>query len=126
MNRIHRWLFGVALACFAAGVVVGRAWPELMAFLHGPEWHRDGEFDLLRRYVERYDLDAEQTRYLHAVLAEVRSEREKIFSDPQNLPPELRSRYETALRRTDRLIYEILDERQREKYRADNQPDSPR
>ncbi len=123
MNRVVGWVLAAAVLCFAAGFACGRAWPSLKSLVVGAPAPQDPDAELLARYVDAYGLDAKQVRYLSAILSEMRLEREKIFlSDPQKLPPELRTRYETALRATDKLILEILDERQREKYWADMKP----
>jgi hypothetical protein len=72
-------------------------------------------------------LSSRQADLLRAILVELgERRREIVFSDPQKWPPEMRSQFETAQRRADRLIAEILDPAQRELWRADSQTESRR
>lgn len=127
MTAAQRWVVVVALASFAAGLVVGLTSPAIVSAFSGPAELVDADEQFVREFATRYELSPQQTRLVRAVLTDRRRKREQIlFSDPQRLPPELRSEYESAQRLADQLLYELLDERQQAKYREDARPGSGR
>ncbi len=117
---VRVWILAVGLGSFAAGMVVGSVVPEMLA--------ADREPDVVarnaRRIAERYELTAEQERQLLLVLQEDRRLELEILESAEwdQLPPELRSRWLAAQRRTEQRIRFVLDERQRTLYDRDSRP----
>jgi hypothetical protein len=126
VSRAARWTLLAAACCFLAGLGAGIALPPVtQAFASPSAGDPDAEF--VRLFRERYQLSSRQADLLRAILVELgERRREIVFSDPQKWPPEMRSQFETAQRRADRLIAEILDPAQRELWRADSQTESRR
>jgi hypothetical protein len=114
VKSVAAWLSAVALGAFVAGVACGLAWPVLVA----PATEADPDEAFARRLHETLQLSNRQLALVRAILHDKRDRTVSIMrnSDPQRWPPELRNQYETVMRRTDRLIFEILDPQQRARY----------
>lgn len=115
----------VAATAFSAGVAVGLVVPSALGS------DRTGAPDAVERQVRRYEADfglsERQARLLRAILLEREQRRRSIvLAAPRLWPKELRTQIEQADREADRLIWALLDEEQRRKYRrlqADNDKD---
>ena len=117
MKSVAAWLSAVALGAFVAGVACGLAWPVLAKDL-APSTAPDADEAFAQKLHDTLQLSNRQLALVRAILSDKRDETVKVMrsSDPQRWPPELRNQYETVMRRTDRLIFEILDPQQRARY----------
>ena len=120
--RIEAWMTAVAAAAFAAGTAVGLVAPLVLET--GEPDPDDAVERQVRRYRDDFGLDHRQQRLLRAILHERdRRRRSIVFAAPRLWPKELRTQIEQADREADRLIWALLDDEQRSKYRrlrADN------
>lgn len=116
-----RWVRGVALACFCAGVLVGLAVPGVVDAVRGPVQTADPDEQYVRDFAAKYGLDKAQIRTLRMILADdLASTTAIIRAKPETLPPEVLK----LRRRTDERIRVMLSDEQRAQYLRDTNPDA--
>ena len=117
MKGVAAWMTAVAVGGFVAGIASGLAWPVIADELRSDD-NLDPDEQFARRLHEQLVLTPKQLALVRAILRDKRDAALRMLrtSDLQRWPPELRSQYETEMRRADRLIFEILDAKQRAHY----------
>ncbi len=112
--RRYRWIWGVALTSFGAGLAVGFNGPGAVDAMR--EDFVDPSERYVRDLIDRYELSAKQARQMRMVLAaELAETTEIIRAKPETLPPEILK----VRRRADERIRAVLDEEQRARFDRD-------
>lgn len=112
--RRYRWIWGVALTSFGAGVAVGFNGPATVDAMR--EEFVDPSERYVRDLVQQYGLTTKQARQMRMVLAaELAETTEIIRAKPETLPPEILK----VRRRADERIRAVLDDEQRVRFDRD-------
>lgn len=112
-RALRPWMLGMALGCFAAGVVTAWVGGELLASTRAAAGLDD---DYLQNLTTRFGLTAGQQRSLRLVLQNERESEYTILSSTEwaQLPPPILARLLVVRDQTKKRIRMVLDERQRD------------
>ncbi len=124
MNPLRRWILGLAVGCFAAGVGVGLVVPSMVSASGGGEGTDDPNEEYVEWMTSEYGLDARQQKVLRVVLERTAQEEFEVFrqANIDQLPESLHAEVIAVRRRQTARVRAMLSAAQQEQF--DNQDPS--